>query len=303
MTRLPSVLLARSTALLLAVLGGCGGRTTFEPADFGTVTSSSPAGSASHGGSAGMASGGTGGILAMGGKPTTPAGPAGGSASGGVPAAGGKGGTAQIPGTGATASAGFAGMGMGGTGALAPELVITNCDIYCKADITSPCSNVSSFTQCEKACVNELASRTPYCQMAGIDLLSCLIKVYQNAENSGACDNIDALSSTKCGFLFDNYRSCFGPAPEPPPDPPFPTQCSSSGSVGSAGCNLAVKCESGAYYNVSCSQTNATQSNCSCSANFPDGSAIGSSLGLNEQATYACSDALTACGFPQPIPK
>jgi hypothetical protein len=75
--------------------------------------------------------------------------------------------------------------------------------------------------------------------------------------------------------------------------------CSSSGSSDNGTCNLDVKCTGGAYYTVFCDQTSSAQSTCTCSASFPDGSGTGASFSLNENATFACYDSLSTCGFPE----
>jgi hypothetical protein len=62
---------------------------------------------------------------------------------------------------------------------------------------------------------------------------------------------------------------------------------------------LNLKCTNGAYYTVSCTQTSANQSSCTCNASLPDGAATGAGFGLNENASFACYDSLATCGFPQ----
>jgi hypothetical protein len=317
MSRLPSVLLRGSTALLLAVLAGCGGRTTFEPADFGPAAPS-PADSTSSGGSGAVTSSGgsmavtsSGGSVAVTssggdgffsmGKPATSTG---GSASGGARSFG-AGGTAVIAGWGGVAGYGIAGWGgvagygtdvgmsfvpWGGTGSLDPEVLTDNCDGFCKADITSACPTMSSFAECKKQCISELASRSPQCQFVGIDLLGCLYGVYQNNDCS---NNFDQLARARCAGDQDAYQRCIATSTAPGPT------CGTSGHFDDNGnCTLLAKCGDGAHYNVSCSLTSSFKSDCSCSAVFADGTSTTVGFTLVERSTAACENTLAACGFP-----
>jgi hypothetical protein len=288
------------------MLGGCGGRTSFDPVDLGIAPSPSPVGSTASSGGSGatspVGSGGAGGIMATGGKPAAPAG---GSASGGAPSAG-KGGTAPIPGSpgvgvaGFTGTSGSAGAASGGSGGLDPA-VVEACAGYCKSYVSSPCLDApSTTTYCEQTCQEEFGPRSASCQKLGIEVLSCLGAVLDYVSD---CTELVPLYDAKCGGPVTSYENCAAATPVPPPNPPGMPGCSSSESYGNGSCTMTSKCDSGAYYNVNCSQTSANQSSCSCTATFRNGSSTGAGFNLNEAVPFACEDTLAACAAPSPSPK
>jgi len=307
---LPLRLLRGSGALFLAVLGACGGRTSaLEPDaygnqptdgatnDAGTGAGGSKGGSTAAGGSTAKggstAAGGTAaasGSAATGG--TTPvAGAAGKAGSGGTGAGVGTGGSAQA----GAPSAGSAGSASGGATSVDPF----GCTNYCSLFTQGPCPSGNSNDECTSSCVSELRSQTAQCQATASSLLSCLIAVYQN---SNSCNQVDTLSLAKCSTLAQAYQGCIivpPPPPDPPPPPP-PLGCATASSNSGRMCSIDMKCRNGTYYSVYCYEFDKYQSTCTCQVNYPDGSASGSSIGLSEGSQFACQDALSSCGFPQP---
>ncbi|HET7540291.1 MAG TPA: hypothetical protein VFK05_10490 [Polyangiaceae bacterium] len=269
-----------STALLLALLGGCGGRTTFQPDDPPLSIEPAVAGASSRGsdGSAGTTSGV--------GKPTTPVAPAGGSGSGGARNFGGSGGTRPSTGVG----------GFGGS-AGRPDGLVQNiaieCSDYCDAAAQAPCPSWVQGPDCLRQCDEELGPRCWVCQRAGANVLSCLLVAFVNSDN---CADIERIVETRCAGLPETYQSCVDPKPTPKPTP---SSCASSGSLDNGNnCTLNVKCDTGAYYQASCFATKPFESSCSCVARSPDGSSTSVDFSLNEQGALACEDTLAACGFP-----
>ncbi|HEY0469200.1 MAG TPA: hypothetical protein VGC79_33640 [Polyangiaceae bacterium] len=312
MLGLPLRVLKGSGALLLVVLGGCGGRTSAVDSDaFGTdqpASGATSAGGTSTGGTStgGTSTGGSGakpGTGATGGATgtagTAGAGGSSGAAMGGSGATGGTGASTGSAGTqaGGAASGGAAGTASGGASGVSPYN-FTNCTNYCISAGQGPCPSGLSTIDCIQSCMNELNDQTLICQTYGQALLSCLTTVYKN---STSCNQVDQLTFAKCSGQALQYQACATPGidPPPPPPPPPPLNCSSSGSNSNGSCTLNLKCSSGVYYTVSCVESSGNQSNCWCGANLPDGSLSSSSVGLNESVTYACYDSLAACGFPQ----
>ena len=297
-------MLKGSGALLFAVLAGCGGRSsTLEPdaitgdANQPSGGSTSSDGAASSGaktgvGATGSATGGKAGSAAGSPPTSTPGtgGAAGGSASGGSPAGG-------------AASAGAAGSTPSGGASGISSSLATACKNYCLGTTQGACpQDLGPFDECMASCSNEVSGQSPSCQKTAEELLGCLLKAYQN---SSTCNEYEYLSTVKCAELGKAYALCNGSSAPPPPVPtPMPAQsCSSSGSSGNGSCFVSVKCDTGAYYSVSCTQSGPAQSNCTCNASLPNGSGSGASFGLNESTTFACYDSLATCGFPQIDPK
>ncbi|MEI9940686.1 MAG: hypothetical protein WDO69_26020 [Pseudomonadota bacterium] len=290
---LPFRLLKGSGALLVAVLAGCGGRSSTLDSDDVNVEPSQP-----DGGSTGNAAPGAGGGAGHGPAPVPTPGDKGGSPSGGATSVGSAG---SAPAGGASS----AGAASGGASAVDPA-TYSSCNNYCSAVTQSPCPNGLAPDQCTSSCLSDLGAQSLECQKTGQVLIDCLITVFKNSDG---CAQVEDLTAAKCSGLLTSYQSCSRPIPDPMPAPlptpvpipgPLPAQtCSSSGSSGNGTCNLDVKCDSGAYYSVYCSQTSPAQSSCTCSASFADGSGSGSVFGLNENATFACYDSLATCGFPQ----
>jgi len=281
--------------LVLAVLAGCGGRSSVLEPDSASIAANQPAGGSTATpppnasvGATGNASSSGGKGLPTGGNSGVPAGGRSSSGSAGSAAAGGS-----ISGAG-----GAAGSASGGSAGL-DSAAFSKCDDYCTASAQPrPCPSGFSPLECTSSCTSELSAYGPECQGLGIALLDCLTTVYKH---SSSCSEVDRLSLAKCSALFTSYQACVAPTPHPvpTPDPPPLLTCSSSGSSSNGKCSLDVKCTSGAYYSVSCYQTGADQSTCTCNASFPDGSASGGNFGLNENASFACYDSLATCGFPQ----
>jgi len=288
----------------LALLSGCGARSstldpeayTVEPnlpASGSTGSPASGAGGAGSKGSGAAPSGtGTGGKA---GGPATGTGAAGGSPAGGTPAGG-----ASMGGTGGSSTGGAAGAG-GATQAGAAGVdpyVYSRCTNYCSATTQGRCPTSVSLGECLGSCVTEVSSRSPECQKNAASLLDCLTAAYQN---SNSCSQFDELAYAKCSGWAASYQGCADyPAPTPVPDPsPAPT-CSSSGNSSNGSCSLDVKCDNGAYYSVRCYEGSPAQSNCSCKASLPGGPGVGVvGFNLNESVTFACYDSLATCGFPQ----
>jgi len=285
-------LLRGSGALFLVVLAGCGGRSTTLDPDSVPVAENEP----STGGSSGKSSGagnapGAGSTTGSGAAPTGS-----GSATAGTP---GKGGTAGGGATG-SGSGGSSPSGGASTGGAGPTIdpYLPACNDYCSVVSSGVCpSQFNSFQECNGACQQEVTQQTASCQKSAVALLACLTSAFRN--NAG-CAEIDQLFVGKCSQLATAYQACVDTGPEPGPKPPPVSTCSSSGNSGGGACSLNVKCDSGAYYTVSCYQANAEQSSCSCSSMSPDGSGSGSSFSLNESVNVACYDSIAVCGFPQP---
>ena len=295
MNRLPSLLLKNSAALVLAVLGGCGGRTEYDPYEFGygpSPASSAPTGSSSGGRAMIPPVGGTAASPAAGGSPAT-----GGSSTpaGGAPNVG-TGGSGPIPipsaGAGGTAGAGIAGAATGGFGGLDPALV-SNCADFCKSNVSGSCPSMVSVADCRTTCEGELGTRSWQCQQIAIEALACLTTVYNNSKS---CSDFERYSAAKCAGIVAKYDDCVSSTPVPTPATPV---CSLSGSLTDKSCTRFVKCDVGVSYSASCSETSTKQSVCSCSTFSPDGAGSGSTFVLNEPVTFACEDTFAACGFPQ----
>ena len=264
----------------------------------------------SAGGSTGK---GTGAGSTTGAGATTGAGTATGSGAGPATNSGGASGasgsgpsSAGAPAQGGAPAGGAAGTGTawGGasTGGAATNIDPSppgNCKTYCSVTTEGACPTFDSFSDCFSTCVQELNGQSLACQTNAAALLGCYTTAYQNGSN---CAEIDQLFGTKCSGLALRYRSCFDqdvpPVPVPVPAPPAPT-CSAYGSSGGGACSLGVKCDSGAYYSVSCYAVGPAQSSCTCSSMSPDGSGSGGTFTLNENVDLACYDSAAACGFPQ----
>lgn len=307
---------------LVAALGACGGRSSMLDPDAVYLYPSRPSGSSTSDGSKSGSKPNTGigtpgsSNGSKGGAPASSTGGTSAGSTGGGPAAGGTSGVGTGgSGTGGSGTGGSGTGGIGGTAGSTPAggssaggapgaggatgldpWVASRCTEFCSPKAQAACPSTVSSTDCAAACQAEFADTGPSCQKAGGVLLECLTTVYQNSKS---CGDVAQLSLAKCGSLFADYQSC-DPTMKPELMPtPDPSTCSATGSVAAGKCGVDVMCESGAHYNVYCYATSPDQLSCSCNATYPDGSATGSSFGLNENEAFACEDSLSLCGFPQ----
>ena len=275
--------------------GGKGGSPTAGAAG-AAASSGTPSGGASYGGVAGVGTGGatpsggasSGGAAGIG---TAGAAPSGGASSGGAAGVGtagaSSGGAAGVGAAGGASSGGAAGAGSSFYG---------SCANYCTVTSHGPCPNSLSRDECAWSCIREVSQQSPACQSNANALLDCLSTAYQN---STSCSQFDELAYAKCSAFSATYQRCAKSSGSHPPEPePEPT-CTSSGNITSNSCSLNMKCTNGAYYSVSCAQTSAATSDCTCVATLPGGASSSAGFGLNESTTFACSDGLATCGFPQ----
>ncbi len=295
-------LLKGSWALALAVLAGCGGRSSTLDPDAVAIEANQPTGGSTGDGdtsASGTAANGNVGATgsatsATGGKPgSSGSGTAGSSAGGGTAGSAPAGGA---PSAGSPSSGGAAQGGAVGIGAA----TYNSCNNYCSSTVQGRCPSNFSTDECISSCVSELSGQTPQCRRTAGSLLDCLTTAYQNSES---CSQFDELSGAKCSGFSAAYQRCVGTGPYTTPAPtpePSPAQvCSSSGNSSDLTCDLSVKCNTGTYYLVSCYQTSSLQSSCTCSSGSPNGPSTGAGFSLNESVTFACYDSLAACGFPQ----
>jgi len=289
-------MLKGSGALVLALLSGCGARSSTLESDAVSVEPNLPASGST--GSPATGSGGSGAKGGAGGSGTATGGKAGAAPTAGAPGTGIAGST---PSGGASSAGASTGGAASGGGAGIDPYAYNRCTNYCSTTTKGQCPTNISPAECVSSCVNELSGQSLECQKIAATLLDCLTAAYQNSDS---CDQFDNLSVVKCASLGVSYQSCAGagvdPVPTPAPDPsPAPT-CSSSGSSSNGSCTLDVKCDNGAYYAVNCFEATPSQSSCTCKASLPGGSGVGvGGFSLNESVTFACYDSLASCGFPQ----
>ncbi len=243
---------------LLVVLAACGGRTS-------TFDDGSYGGASDGGGEAGN------------GATTSGGGSAAGSSAGGAA------GNAQGGSAGSAAGGPSSGGMSGGTGARTQTL----CLDYCGALLHGPCPmQFGGDMDCFTSCTGGLTIGNDACLELGSQMLSCINRVLEKPPSQ--CSNLLDNAQTLCEPQIFLFTQCSQSVP------PTAFSCESSGGGTSNGCNATTKCNDGSYYTAQCMSVGDGLSNCTCTS----GSGPSASLTLNESLSYACQDALAACGAP-----
>ena len=213
--------------------------------------------------------------------------PSGGTATGGASALSGEvtsragnaiGGAVQIGAPGAA--------GASGAAVIEPlDPASAACTTYCSA-LYSSCARAQNSATCVSDCVAELAAQHGECTDLGLQMLACLAKPPVNPE-SNLCLSSFRSRVAACSPEIRLFQVC---ASDNPHVIPHAAICAQYGGPTSVGCTRVMLCTDRRFYELSCHDTTAGHSSCTCREHGFNGK-----LELNESVAHACEDNIAQC--------